>query len=354
MAQEVHDPALSNPKAAKLQSDAEKLASKFDWFGATKDKNQEDASEGFIKAGAQWKQTKHFQRAGDCFKRAAECLMCVGNQVEANTQWKEAGKCYRNIDSNLAIDAYNHAIQHFLDEGKFTQAARLHEEIAEMLNEDAKYEESIQQYEKAIDYYETERDDTSANKRILIVAHMSAKIKKYDRAIALFEKSAKFNADNNLLRWNVKTLLFKAMLCQLNNAAERDDPKLWHEISPVLEKYRNMNDLFAQSREFQLCEALATAVPKCDIDGYRNAVTVYDSIVRLEPWATDQLLGMEEYITKKQHEAPDLGGGEQPAPNMDIDVDIELNTGGGANPIDLESKEDFENAPDIMHGENES
>ncbi|ETO33295.1 hypothetical protein RFI_03812 [Reticulomyxa filosa] len=75
-----------------------------------------------------WDQNK-VQNAGDCFKKAAECLMAIGNQIEANTQWKEAGKCYRHIDSNLAIDAYNHAIQHFLDDGKFNQAARLHEEV---------------------------------------------------------------------------------------------------------------------------------------------------------------------------------------------------------------------------------
>jgi len=350
MAQETSDPAVANPKAAQLQTEAENLAKKFDWFGMNREQNQEQAAETFIKAGSQWKLTKHFQRAGDCFKRAAECLMAVGNQVEANSQWKEAGKCYRHFDSTLAIDAYKNAIQYFLDEGKFNQAARLHEEIAEMLNEDGSYPESIQQYEKAIEFYESEHDETSANKRILIVAHMYGKIKQYDQAVQLFEKAARFNADNNLLRWNVKTILFKAMLCQLNNAAEHNDSKLWNQMPAVLEKYRDSSDLFGQSREYMLCASLVDTVPACELEKYKTAVTQYDNIVHLEPWATDQVVRLEEYINRKSHEAPILDA-EPNGPDLSGEVTSKaLNTGVGAKPSEFEEKDgtDLANAPNLL------
>ncbi len=47
-----------NAKAEKLEEQGEKLLKKFDWFGASREQNQEKAAEFFVKAAAQWKISK--------------------------------------------------------------------------------------------------------------------------------------------------------------------------------------------------------------------------------------------------------------------------------------------------------
>jgi len=249
----------------------------------------------------------------------------------------------------LAIDAYKNAIQHYLDDGQFSHAAKLHEEIAEMMSEDGKYDESIQQYEKAIDLFETENDKANADKRVLIIAHMCAKVQKYDRAIKLFEKSAKYNADNGTLRWNVKTLVYKAMLCQLNYAAEKDDAKLWKDLPSVLQQYRSSNDLFAKSDEYLFCAVFVDALPNCDVEKIQTALARYDNLVTADAWFKDQVERLQDYIGRKKHAAPDLNGdidqpdfsGDQPNASKD--------QGAGAKPSEIEEKDDkdFVNAPEI-------
>ena len=130
-------------KAEKLFENAKKKSTKFDWFGMNKTVNQEDAAELFNQAATQFKIAKEYQKAGDSYKEAAKCNMGAGNEIEAKQSWREAGKMYRHVNVDLAIDAYQNAIELNLNGDRFTQAARLQEEIADMLAEDDHIKEAI-------------------------------------------------------------------------------------------------------------------------------------------------------------------------------------------------------------------
>ncbi len=91
-----------------------------------------------------------------------------------------------------------------------------------MLAEDDHLDEAIESYEQSADYYEAENDTGNKNKRLLKVAHMCGKAKKYEKAIKIFENTAKQSADNNLLRWKVKEYIFKAMSLQICMLGEDD------------------------------------------------------------------------------------------------------------------------------------
>merc|ERR1712113_608374 len=151
--------------------------------------------------------------------------MAAQNDIEAKASWREAGKCYRHVDFHKAIDAYKNAIQLNLDADRFGQAARLEEEIGDMLAEDEHFDEAIESYEQSADYYEAENDTGNRNKRLLKVAHMAGKAKQWNKAIKIFENTAKQSADNNLLRWKVKEYIFKAMLLQICALAQADIEK---------------------------------------------------------------------------------------------------------------------------------
>ena len=38
-------------------------------------------------------------RAGESYEKAAECNKGASNEIEGNTNYREAGKCFRHVDS---------------------------------------------------------------------------------------------------------------------------------------------------------------------------------------------------------------------------------------------------------------
>jgi len=174
---------MAMQKADKYLADAEKQANKFDWFGTVKKQNQEDAAEMYAKAAAQYKIIKEYGKAGLCYSKSAQCNMAAENEIEAKGQWREAGKCYRHVDFKKSINAYKNAIQLNLDADRFGQAARLQEEIGDMMAEDDHFEEAIAAYEQSADYYEAENDTGNKNKRLLKVAHMCGRAKQWPKQL---------------------------------------------------------------------------------------------------------------------------------------------------------------------------
>lgn len=81
------------------------------------------------------------------------------------------------------------AIDIYTDMGRFTMAAKQHQNIAEMYEtEVVDLERAINNYEKAADYFMAEESKSSANKCKLKVAQYAAQLEDYDRAIQIYEE----------------------------------------------------------------------------------------------------------------------------------------------------------------------
>lgn len=294
---------MSVAKADKLFNDAEKKSSKFDWFGMNKSANQEDAADLYVKAAAQFKRLKEYKKSGDSYKLAAECQMSAGNEIEAKQSWRDAGMMYRHIDPQLCMEAFRNAIQFSLDADKFSQAARLEEEIGDMLAEDDHHKEAIESWEKAAEYYEAENDQGNADKRLLKVAHLAPKLNNYERSIEVFEAVSKRSVDDKLRRWKVKEYLFKALLCHCC-AGAADEIRSWNKLQDTSEKYKDISAMFGDSRECKLMDKVIDSLMKTNIDTFKDALVEFESIQRLEPWTVDLMLKLENYIKEGQHPAP--------------------------------------------------
>lgn len=73
--------------------------------------------------------------------------------------------------------------------GRFTMAAKQHQNIAEMYETEAvDLERAINNYEKAADYFMAEESKSSGNKCKLKVAQYAAQLEDYDRAIKIYEE----------------------------------------------------------------------------------------------------------------------------------------------------------------------
>eukprot|EP00486_Rosalina_sp_Unknown_P012644 CAMPEP_0201592356 /NCGR_PEP_ID=MMETSP0190_2-20130828/190276_1 /ASSEMBLY_ACC=CAM_ASM_000263 /TAXON_ID=37353 /ORGANISM="Rosalina sp." /LENGTH=350 /DNA_ID=CAMNT_0048051093 /DNA_START=45 /DNA_END=1097 /DNA_ORIENTATION=- len=350
---------MAMQKADKFMLAADKKAQKFDWFGISKQQNQEDAAEMYAKAAAQYKIIKEYGKAGLCYSKSAQCNMAAQNDIEAKASWREAGKCYRHVDFQKAIDAYKNAIQLNLDADRFGQAARLQEEIGDMLAEDDHLDEAIEAYEQSADYYEAENDTGNKNKRLLKVAHMCGKAKKWEKAIKIFENTAKASADNNLLRWKVKEYIFKAMLLNICMLAEDDIVKKknikWPQAGKTInERYCDISDIYASSRECKLIIQLLDCLPT-EIQEFKDAIASYDRICKLETWNFELVYFIEKYMEDKQHEAPDLDvgfGGDDGGDGGYGDNDEQKEETAPTqkhNPFDQQvSQQDLADAPDLL------
>ena len=81
------------------------------------------------------------------------------------------------------------AIDIYTDMGRFTIAAKHHQTVAELFEDNvANLETVIQHYQIAADYYKGEESTSSANKCLVKVAEYSATLEKYEKAIQIYEQ----------------------------------------------------------------------------------------------------------------------------------------------------------------------
>lgn len=133
-----------------------------------------------------------------------------------------------------------------------------------------------------------------ANKLYLKVADLAAlqSAPDYHKAIAHFERVAASSINSNLMKWSVKDYLLKSGICLL----ALNDPVAF---SRAMEKYRDMDNSFASTREHQLLVDLAEAVQKGEQEEFQDALFKYDQLSKLDKWKTTILLRIKSAIEEQ-------------------------------------------------------
>ncbi|KRT79824.1 Tetratricopeptide repeat-containing protein, partial [Oryctes borbonicus] len=186
--------ASNEEKAAKLIQDAEKkLASSKGFFaslfGGTA--KVEDAIECYQRAANMYKMARNWDEAGSAFCKAALLHNKAGSRHDAATNYVDAANCYKKTNADEAQNCLLKAIEIYTDMGRFTMAAKHHQTIAEIYeNDSANYEKVVQHYEQAADYYRGEESNSSANKCLLKVAQYAAELENYEKAINIYQQVA--------------------------------------------------------------------------------------------------------------------------------------------------------------------
>ena len=187
------------------------------------------------------------------------------------------------------------AIDIYTDIGRFTMAAKHHQTIAEIYeNDPSNYAKVIQHYEQAAQYFMGEESNSSANKCMLKVAQYSAELENYEKAINIYEQVAQSSLESSLLKYSAKEYLFRAAICHLCV----DYLNAQHS----LDRYIQMYPAFQDSREYKLICSLIEHMQEQNVDGFTEVVKEYDAISRLDQWYTMILLR----IKKQLNDNPDL------------------------------------------------
>jgi len=249
----------------------------------------EEAIELYLQAANKFKMAKKWSAAGNAFKEAASLHQKNQSKLDASTNFVEAANCYKKSDPNEAVNSLMKAIEIYTDMGKFTMAAKHHQTIAEIYeNEMADKDKAIQHYEKAGDYFRGEENNSAANKCSLKVALFSAETCDYKKAIAIYEQVATAALESSLLKYSAKDHLFRAALCHLCLDAT--------DAATALSRYEQMYPAFQDSRECKLLRSLMDHIEAQDVDAFTDAVKEYDSISRLDQWYTALLLRVKKTI----------------------------------------------------------
>ncbi|XP_059095283.1 alpha-soluble NSF attachment protein-like isoform X2 [Tigriopus californicus] len=279
-------------KANALVQDAEKKLNSSKSFlgGLFGGQNKVDeALEMYNRAGNLYKMGKKWSSAGNTFVTVAQHHVKLGNKHDAATSYVDAANCYKKSDPQEAANCLSKAVDIYTDMGRFSIAAKHHQTIAEIYeNEIADLEKAMQHFEMAADFFRGEESNSSANKNMLKVAQYAAKLENYERAIQIYEQVASSALESSLLKYSAKEYFFRASLCHLCVDALN--------AQHAIQKYEEQYPAFADSREAKLIKALCTHIEEQDVDAFSEEVKSFDSISRLDPWYTTLLLRIKKAI----------------------------------------------------------
>nr|AEE62558.1 unknown [Dendroctonus ponderosae] len=240
-----------------------------------------EAIEYYTRAGNLFKMAKNWLQAGLAFTDAADLHSKTEDTLEGAINYSEAANCFRKCDS-MAIECYLKALKMYSEMGRFLTAAKLHQTIAELMEDERDLAGAIRHYEQAAELLHEENHHSIANKCILKVAEFAALEGKYQKAIKMFQDIACFDLSSSLLQYNAKEYFLRAAICHLCN-----DPEI---VGTIINRYIEMHPAFKDSRECHLILCLLDCIDLHDVDGYAHAIRTYDATSKLTMWHVTMLL----------------------------------------------------------------
>ncbi|OQS07594.1 alpha-soluble NSF attachment protein, partial [Thraustotheca clavata] len=137
----------------------------------------EDASECFEKAANQYKIARKWHEAGEVFARCADCQMRLKESARAAQFYQQAAEASSKANPLDAVTYYRTAITMQCDAGRFSNAAKLQKQVAEIYEQADHVQDALEAYAQAADYFVGENQTSTAQPMFLKVAQLSAQLK---------------------------------------------------------------------------------------------------------------------------------------------------------------------------------
>lgn len=277
---------------------AEKRLKKWSIFGGGSAKYDE-AGELFEKAGNQFKIAKEWKPAGVAFMRCSDCHHHLKDSYTCAVKLVEAAHCYKKVKDNDAVRCWENAADIFTDDGKFTNAAKLMKELGEYHMERDDCDKAVAAYKKAADYYSGEEQHTSANTVMLAIAKIYAEeLAMHAEAVEVYEKTAKSYIKHASMKFQVKDMLLKAMLCRFAQVKGAGRDEHASKCRDAFSQYCDWDVHLTGTREADLMENVITAVENEDPEAVSKAAAEYEGVKPLDDWQIQILLGVKKALVE--------------------------------------------------------
>jgi alpha-soluble NSF attachment protein len=256
----------------------------------------DEAADLYNKAGNLYKLAKKMDEAAEAYKKAAAVYLRANSPHDAAGAYANAANCIKKHSPREARACLQEAVEIHTDGGRFSLAAKLQKDIAEMCEAEDDLDAAMDAYQKAADFYEGENSPSAAKSCLVKVATFAASKGDYAKAIEIFEQLGTSVVDDRLLKWGARDYFFKAGLCHL---AQND----LVASKRAVEKYKDICATFSRERECELLEEIIAACENYDVEAFTQAVAKYDSITKIEPWKVDLLVKIKNNIKEEDNDA---------------------------------------------------
>ncbi|CAM9280978.1 unnamed protein product, partial [Hapterophycus canaliculatus] len=262
------------------------------------------------------------QDAGAAYKQCGRLEERLNNPEVAASLYHEAALCFQKDDPQEAAVCYLSAINLFCQGQRFSTAARLECEVAELMQSDRNRRLAIVHFLKAADFYRASTCFDEATDRCLLkastlqrAAHTLGLGQSYLEAAALFQEVGRRMLVDDLLKFNTPDTFLKSVLClqcasgmpqsipQAHHQITGDDPSLprptINSVKATILSLGKACSVFQGSRAYMFASDVALAEKEGDIDFFAARLYAYNNVCRLDAWYMRMLQTISDHVQMK-------------------------------------------------------
>ena len=249
---------------------------------SSKESRVDEAMELLTAAAQMYKMRKNWAQAGETYEEMAR----IDDEQEggsAYTYYQDAAHCFSFVDKNRSDQDLDRAIVSCEKLGKYMQAGKTSQRIANEFEENFNYEKAIEKYKKAAEYFEMESQNTKSMQQqcLLKVADLmciSGHKDMLTEAPKIYEKLGMQYLTVPLLKSTAKDMFFK---CVMIFIAKKDEVS----AEVALNKYLSEDPTFDDTRDSKfLKNAIKFISDPPDPEGFRKEIQSYKTLRELDKW----------------------------------------------------------------------
>jgi len=223
----------------------------------------EGAQELFCNAGAMFKASREWNRAGDSYMRAGDLSMKLKDPAGACSAYTECANAFKKVDMSRAVVAIEQAVTLNIQNNRLGAAARLLKDWAETLVTEGRLADAIAPLQKAQRYFEAEDQASSINQCIALRGKIFAELKKWNEATTEFESLARSYLSGPL-KHQAREQFFIALMCRAALVTRDNSTETMASCRESLDLYCGLDIYLPRSRELEVMEQLLDAVEQSD------------------------------------------------------------------------------------------
>ena len=247
-----------------------------------------------------YKIRKNWQKAGETYEELGRLDGESGGGM-GYSFYQDAAHCFSFVDKVRSDQNLDRAIESCEKAGKYMQAGKMAQRIANEFEENFNYEKAIEKYKKAAEYYAMESQNTKSMQQqcLLKVADLMCISNHKDmltEAPKIYEKLGMQYLTTPLLKSSAKDMFFK---CVMIFIAKKDE--VTAEIS--LKKYLIEDPTFDETRDSKfLKNAIKFISDPPDPDSFRKEIQSYKTLRELDKWKLTMFAMAIKNIEKPEEE----------------------------------------------------
>ena len=247
-----------------------------------------------------YKIRKNWQKAGETYEELGRLDGESGGGM-GYSFYQDAAHCFSFVDKVRSDQNLDRAIESCEKAGKYMQAGKMAQRIANEFEENFNYEKAIEKYKKAAEYYAMESQNTKSMQQqcLLKVADLmciSNHKDMFTEAPKIYEKLGMQYLTTPLLKSSAKDMFFK---CVMIFIAKKDE--VTAEIS--LKKYLLEDPTFDDTRDSKfLKNAIKFISDPPDPDSFRKEIQSYNTLRELDKWKLTMFAIAIKNIEKPEEE----------------------------------------------------